>query len=356
MNGLSFIRTKCNYSLAELADKIGVTRQMISAWENGRKEIPDARKKELSAFFGIEERFLGDITEADIKKLMHTAMYRFSDGKTERFHYGTDGSGEPMVIDDSMESLDEKLQRVKKEESRLLAEIKDKLHAVKADSIMDVVKQTEKGCELLEYVSSILDIMTEGSEHECMMKSYEIWDVMGAIMLANGRISMDGIEKKVYGGDSMLRISCFGVEKLAEAIGSNHDNYIEEYERIKKHVGEYSLALTYGISDITGIKGALEGKYDTFSADDCFTDIIALNCAALFISADSLSEEEYDVLNETFSCDPDIIVVFVGKPKVRLEFKHYTMKHDEIGGADMVRKLFAKIKREHEVYVKTATV
>ena len=356
MNGLSFIRTKCNYSLSELADKIGVTRQMISAWENGRKEIPDARKKELSAFFGIEERFLGDIAEADVKKLMHTAMYRFSDGKTDRFRYGTDGSGNPMVIDDSMESLDEKLGRVKKEESRLLAEIKDKLHTVKADSIMDVVKQTEKGCEMLEYFSSILDIMAEGSKHERMMKSYEIRDVMDALMLANKRMSMDDVEKKVYGGDSMLRISCFGVEKLAEAIGNNHDSYIKEYERIKKHVGEYTLALTYGISDITGIRGALEGKYDTFSADDCFTDLIALNCVALFISADSLSEEEYDELNRNFSCDPDIIVVFIGKPKVRLEFKHYTMSPDEIGKADMVKSHFAKIKKEHEDYLKTATV
>ena len=63
MNGLRYIRNKCNLSLSELASKLGVTRQMISAWENGRKPIPSGRLKELSQIFGIEEELLGDISE-----------------------------------------------------------------------------------------------------------------------------------------------------------------------------------------------------------------------------------------------------------------------------------------------------
>ena len=167
---------------------------------------------------------------------------------------------------------------------------------------------------------------------------------------------MYDIEEKVYCGDSMLRSSCFGVEKLAKAISANHDIYLKEYERMKKHVGEYTLVLTYGISDITGIKNALKDEYDTFSTDDCFTDIIALQCAVTFISADSLSEEEYDWLNEYYSSDPDTIVVFIGEPKVRLEFKHYIVKAEEIVDAEIVKRLFSKIKRQHEIYLQSATV
>ena len=62
MNGLKFIRKQCNFSLSGLADYIGVSRQIISAWENGVKEIPRKRRQQLAQFFGIEEGFFGEIT------------------------------------------------------------------------------------------------------------------------------------------------------------------------------------------------------------------------------------------------------------------------------------------------------
>ena len=43
MNGLKYIRTRCNLSLNELADAIGVTRQALSSWEVGKKPIPSQR-------------------------------------------------------------------------------------------------------------------------------------------------------------------------------------------------------------------------------------------------------------------------------------------------------------------------
>lgn len=44
MNGLKYIRTRCNLSLSELADMIGVSRQALSSWENGKKRYPGAKK------------------------------------------------------------------------------------------------------------------------------------------------------------------------------------------------------------------------------------------------------------------------------------------------------------------------
>ena len=65
MNGLKYIRTRCNLSLSELARFIGVTRQALSSWENGRKEIPEQRKEQLACFFGIDKEYFGEISEKE---------------------------------------------------------------------------------------------------------------------------------------------------------------------------------------------------------------------------------------------------------------------------------------------------
>lgn len=58
MNGLKFIRTRCNISLSELADVLSVSRQQISAWENGVKPISHKRLSQLSKYFGVDEKYI----------------------------------------------------------------------------------------------------------------------------------------------------------------------------------------------------------------------------------------------------------------------------------------------------------
>lgn len=58
MNGLSFIRRRCNLSQGQLAEKLGVTRQTINLWENCREPLTEARKEQLSWFFGLELELL----------------------------------------------------------------------------------------------------------------------------------------------------------------------------------------------------------------------------------------------------------------------------------------------------------
>jgi len=65
MNGLKFIRTRCNMSLNELADILDVSRQQVSAWENGVKTISQKRLRQLSEYFGVDEKFFLDISEDD---------------------------------------------------------------------------------------------------------------------------------------------------------------------------------------------------------------------------------------------------------------------------------------------------
>ncbi|MCR4672258.1 MAG: helix-turn-helix transcriptional regulator [Lachnospiraceae bacterium] len=74
MIGLTYIRRKSNLSLAELSAVLGVSRQAISSWENGRKQIPPKRKAEMAEFFGIDEKFFGEITDVEQKELEALAM------------------------------------------------------------------------------------------------------------------------------------------------------------------------------------------------------------------------------------------------------------------------------------------
>ena len=50
---LAVIRTHCNYSQMTLALVLGLSRQVVSAWENGKKKIPEGRLAELALLFGV---------------------------------------------------------------------------------------------------------------------------------------------------------------------------------------------------------------------------------------------------------------------------------------------------------------
>lgn len=63
MNGLSFIRRRCNLSQGQLAQMLGVTRQAINLWENRREPLPEARLRQLSDFFGLEPELFSEISE-----------------------------------------------------------------------------------------------------------------------------------------------------------------------------------------------------------------------------------------------------------------------------------------------------
>lgn len=90
MNGLKFIRTQCNLSLSNVARALNVSRQIISAWENGKKDIPDERKEQLSNYFGIDVRYFDEIDEIQKKEILGTAMYRWNHNGDEFFLFRPD--------------------------------------------------------------------------------------------------------------------------------------------------------------------------------------------------------------------------------------------------------------------------
>ena len=79
MNGLSFIRRRCNLSQGQLAEKLGVA---INLWENCREPLPEARKEQLGRFFGLEPELFDEINQEQKDALLHRPcfMYRDDDG------------------------------------------------------------------------------------------------------------------------------------------------------------------------------------------------------------------------------------------------------------------------------------
>ncbi len=61
MSGLSLILREFNMTSKDLADVLGITRQSINDWVRGKRNIPNARLKEMVELFNLtEEYFLKD--------------------------------------------------------------------------------------------------------------------------------------------------------------------------------------------------------------------------------------------------------------------------------------------------------
>ena len=76
INGLKYIRTRCNYSQHELAEILDVTDAMISKWENDNKVISEERQEELAVLLGVPTSFLGQISEKQIECINKLPMVR----------------------------------------------------------------------------------------------------------------------------------------------------------------------------------------------------------------------------------------------------------------------------------------
>lgn len=72
---LYYIRTRCNYSQGMVARELDVSRQMLSAWENGTKTIPKARKEELAMLFGVPVEILEEQDGSTIRSYCDRPMF-----------------------------------------------------------------------------------------------------------------------------------------------------------------------------------------------------------------------------------------------------------------------------------------
>lgn len=110
MNGLKQIRTQCDFSVTDVAKKLGVSKQAVSSWENGKKEIPEARRRQLALLFGVDVSVFGDSREfpGKVRRLSYSEEFiqRKEEQKLleERIHRTIDGA-ENLNIRDQISNI-----------------------------------------------------------------------------------------------------------------------------------------------------------------------------------------------------------------------------------------------------------
>lgn len=130
MIGLKLIRQRCNYTIGSFAKELGVSRQIVSEWELGNKEIPPQRKTEISELLGISQEFLGSITEDQKNILINKAMFACNDTGIRTYTYKPPISSADKPIpfmahffSEYFEPEIEELARLEKERKSLIKQI-----------------------------------------------------------------------------------------------------------------------------------------------------------------------------------------------------------------------------------------
>lgn len=160
MNGLKYIRTQCNFSLSELAERLDVSRQIISAWENGKKEIPEARKEQLAEFFGIDKCFFDEITEEQKKTLLGKAMFRYIESGAETYRYKPDANAKSQTayfVPEREMSLDEEFVELQRTQKQLLERINRIISGPEQASLRDQMSFIVRGTEVFSKVADAMD-------------------------------------------------------------------------------------------------------------------------------------------------------------------------------------------------------
>ena len=57
-----------------MADVLEISRQQVSAWENGIKPISENRLRQLSKYFGLEEKYFLGISE-EVRRFLYQKDY-----------------------------------------------------------------------------------------------------------------------------------------------------------------------------------------------------------------------------------------------------------------------------------------
>lgn len=163
INGLKYIRTRCNYSQHELAEILDVTDAMISKWENDNKVISEERQEELAVLLGVPTSFLGQISEKQIEFINDLPMIR-QDRKGKE-HYRIDMSDDIRdgiwrhYFGKTERSLSDDYNQAKKLKKDTLEEIAETIGGDNTDrfgGIRGAINEIEKGCSRYSFMTRFL--------------------------------------------------------------------------------------------------------------------------------------------------------------------------------------------------------
>lgn len=244
MNGLNFIRTRCNLSLSELANVLGVSRQQVSAWENGVKPISENRLKQLEEYFGVEHKYFLEISEEDKEFLISKGLYRRLDTDKECYCFSKQGDMEkdlkfrPFSYPNFEESLDEQMIHAKKRKKATMEGIENVMgYFGKPDKIMEEIAAINRGCTVYDALTTYLSKMPDEKPALRMQYYNMARNILFALLIANGLMSQKELEKHLEYEKGIFM--CYDIQWINEQA----ENFKEKYDEKRKLEEESRLTM-----------------------------------------------------------------------------------------------------------------
>lgn len=182
MNGLKFIRTQCNISCSELAMALGVSRQMVSAWENDKKELSKKRAEQLSQYFGLEPKYFGEIDERQKQEILDKPMFRWGNGEEECYLYRS--NSDENKIKERNTLLSKEFQEKKRIQKEIVDQIDRQIGGPLQKSIEDQMTFIHRGTAYYGYCLDNLNAVYSKPIVQKMCYYFRLLEVMKALSIA----------------------------------------------------------------------------------------------------------------------------------------------------------------------------
>lgn len=244
MNGLKFIRTQCNLSLNNVAQALNVSRQIISAWENGKKDIPSERKEQLSDYFGIDAQFFDEINEVQKKKILGTAMYRWNHNGDDFFLFRPDEESQ-MLLQGlcTYEPIERKILlsdelKIKKQlQKEIIKRIEQQIEGLSCYNLNDQITSINRGVKYYDCCAENYRVIYNQPSSHKMSYYYRALEVVNALLLAfGGKVTEndDEVAKYFTNGDYTYRIDPDFVQKCADMIKEHMKPIMKSLDEMDK--------------------------------------------------------------------------------------------------------------------------
>ena len=232
MIGLRYIRTKCDLSLSDLAKKLHVSRQMVSAWENERKDIPENRLQELSEIFGIEKKYLGVITDEMKDEIESRPVYLVYESPEPEYRFDDANGGQEALWPVSIyQSLTEKYIETKKKRQDLLDTIsRDLTFEEYHKYIYDEISMIENMSFFYECTHKIISLYQDKYRNYRVVYRCEAMAMFDAMMIALGIEDKDRLANIEADDSFWVKEDVAFARNLAEQIKDHWEEKMKHYD------------------------------------------------------------------------------------------------------------------------------
>lgn len=241
MNGIKFIREKSNFSKNALAERMGVTRQTITLWEKGVRKPDYNHLQWLCDFYGVQEKWFGELSEQDLHILNEMPMYSHWDGDKEYFSFAPVENEICIKCGELEVMLDEKYADTLRKKKEFINRVNQYLclPGKNQEYLFDKITTAERGMKEVNMYLDLMDTVQGIGAEDRILKvpfRYEIRTALLAMMIASGQYSIDDI-RALY-EDEFTDGQCCGVEdkyleELADMM-SQHWNSIKNFHLEKR--------------------------------------------------------------------------------------------------------------------------